>query len=1246
MKRYVWLCIGLVISMLGCVNDVPGERAGSSKQASTVLIQAGEGGTLEPPPPPTGTITSTFTQSSPTSTAGSSVQFTWTGTPSFDSFGTLSLYDTTNNVEVDSRNEVGVESGAATTITFDVYWLGVGPHHLEARFSAFGLAGSPDVKSLDHLVQASTTTSIYLSLPANPEGTTFVYGEPMRAQTMVYDGTPQIGGAYPSVPANGTVTFTFGALTLGSCAVVSGSSDCEITGVPAGSERMVLGSFVPSLGSYYLGSEGTSNLVTVTPAATTATITGATPEPSVVGGPVQFTIQVHSVAPSTASPTGSVQFFRDGVGAPVGSAPLTPGPGGESTATFTVSSGAIIGSVGSKSVHVTYVPDGPPANFTGSTSSTYAHVVAQDTTNRALTVSTPSPWGFGTALTFTATVANQSAGSGAPTGTVYFYDGVDLTPTAFLGSDVLHAIGPDQAARITISTLAIGGHTITALYGGDANHGVGTVSLSGSVVKSTPTVEVLVNPGSVVYSQPVTFGATVHGTTTTPTGTVQFYVDGSTPIGSPVSLISGFASLGSSSVAAGTDRPITAVYAGDSLYTTATGNGLLTVGLAPTSTALTTSSNPAVAGAPVTFSATVTRLGLATAVPVGTVTFTQDGTPLGAPQTLDGSGVAKVTVSTLPVGAALAIKAQYNGTSNFGASAGTLDQEITADGVTTIVVASPSPSIVGQSVTFTATFGGSVASVATGSAELFDGATSLGTVSLNASGAATFSTSTLAAGNHTITVKYGGDASHTKSSGTVAHAVNRLGSTTTLATTADVTTPFGVVVPLVATVTSSSGVATGPVAFKDGDTVLGSVALDATGKATFNATSLGVGSHALTASFGGDTTHAPSASETLSHTVDKATTTILVSSSLNPAPVGFNVLFSATIAGPATSGTPSGTVTFKDGVTTIGSGSVNASGVAQFATSSLGAGPHAITAVYAGDAHFEGSTSVSFTQTVSASATAIALSSAPNPSALGESVTLSVSVSGAGATPTGTVTFKNGATTLGTATLDAAGKASVSVSALPAGILTLSVQYAGDGSHDPGTATVSHVVQKGKTTTTLVGSAASAAPGVAITFTATVAPSSGVATGPVELFDATTSIGVADLSGGTASFSVTTLTEGTHAITARYNGSDGLDTSISNTLIVTIAVGAGGGADAGADAGGGTTSGGVGSSSGASSSGSGVADGGGTVGTSSGVSLTPGSGSGSGDDCAMTPGETGSLTAPVLLGLLAVLTRRRRKVAV
>ncbi len=80
----------------------------------------------------------------------------------------------------------------------------------------------------------------------------------MRAQTMVYDGTPQIGGAYPSVPANGTVTFTFGALTLGSCAVVSGSSDCEITGVPAGSERMVLGTFVPSVGSYYLGSEGTS----------------------------------------------------------------------------------------------------------------------------------------------------------------------------------------------------------------------------------------------------------------------------------------------------------------------------------------------------------------------------------------------------------------------------------------------------------------------------------------------------------------------------------------------------------------------------------------------------------------------------------------------------------------------------------------------------------------------------------------------------------------------------------------------------------------------------------------------------------------------------------------------------------------------------------------------------------------------------------------------------------------------------
>jgi len=57
-------------------------------------------------------------------------------------------------------------------------------------------------------------------------------------------------------------------------------------------------------------------------------------------------------------------------------------------------------------------------------------------------------------------------------------------------------------------------------------------------------------------------------------------------------------------------------------------------------------------------------------------------------------------------------------------------------------------------------------------------------------------------------------------------------------------------------------------------------------------------------------------------------------------------------------------VTFKDGPSTLGSGTLNGSGQAMFTTSTLAAGSHSITASYGGDATFSGSTSSTLTQTV------------------------------------------------------------------------------------------------------------------------------------------------------------------------------------------------------------------------------------------------------------------------------------------
>jgi hypothetical protein len=95
--------------------------------------------------------------------------------------------------------------------------------------------------------------------------------------------------------------------------------------------------------------------------------------------------------------------------------------------------------------------------------------------------------------------------------------------------------------------------------------------------------------------------------------------------------------------------------------------------------------------------------------------------------------------------------------------------------------------------------------------------------------------------------------------------------------------------------------------------------------------------------------------------VKKAGTTTSVCSSANPSASGQSVTFTATVTAKSPgAGIPTGTVTFKDGPSTLGTGTLNGSGQATFTISALAVGSHAITASYDGDANFEGGTSAKF----------------------------------------------------------------------------------------------------------------------------------------------------------------------------------------------------------------------------------------------------------------------------------------------
>jgi Bacterial Ig-like domain (group 3) len=192
-------------------------------------------------------------------------------------------------------------------------------------------------------------------------------------------------------------------------------------------------------------------------------------------------------------------------------------------------------------------------------------------------------------------------------------------------------------------------------------------------------------------------------------------------------------------------------------------------------------------------------------------------------------------------------------------------------------------------------------------------------------------------------------------------------ATTTTLTSSPNPAKQGVAVTFTATVTTTgTNPPTGTVTFNDGTTALGTGTLNGSQVATFTTSTLAVGTHSITAVYGGDANNAGSTSAVLTQTITAVTTATTLTSNLNPANAGVAVTFTATVT---TTGThpPTGTVTFNDGTTALGTGTLSTVGgfqVATFTTSTLAVGTHSITAVYGGDANNTGSTSAILSQVI------------------------------------------------------------------------------------------------------------------------------------------------------------------------------------------------------------------------------------------------------------------------------------------
>jgi RHS repeat-associated protein len=1041
------------------------------------------------------------------------------GTPT----GTITFLDASATLGTINLDTSG--SAAYTTAA-----LAGGTHTITAVYSGDSVFATSSGFVLQTVNAAITSTA--LSSLLNPS----IYNQEVIFEATV---TAQTGGT-PS----GSVTF-FDAATSLSTQPLSAAGVAVYTTTALAVGTHAITAVYGGTGNFALSASAVLTQ-TVNLTATSTTLS-SNHNPSVYGQPVTFFAPVIIVSNghklnSTESSTGTVTFY-DG-STVLGTSDLPDAEFPNSSAFYVTATL----SVGTHTITAVFSGD---ANYASSVSGVLTQTVIQANTTTAISSSlNASSYGVSVSFTATVTPVSPSTAGAPPAGTVMFKDGSTTVATASLSGSI---------ATFTTSTLAIGSHTLTAAYLGDANYNSSASAALTQTVNPAVTSTTLasaINPST--YGQNVQFSATVTSAIAgTPTGTVSFY-DANHFLGSITVTGSGAVSIGVSALAAGTNT-ITAAYSGDANFASSTSAAVvLIVDAASTSTALTTSVNPSDLTQSVTFSATVTS---AFAMPAGNVRF-MDGSVTLATAGLDGSGNATYTTTSLS-GGTHSISAVYVGTSNFISSGSdTLSQTVNRASTTTTLSASIYSSQVGQPATFTVVVSPAIAGLATptGFVEFDCDSVSVGNAAVNASGVANFTTSSLALGAHTITAVYSGDTNFASTTSAAITHIEAPYSSSTAVTSSVNPAVWGQSITFTATVTSgSSGTPSGTVTFLDGTATLGTGNLDASAQAFYTSASLPVGSHTITAQYAGDTNFAGSTSSGLTQTVNQGATSTALSSSLDPSNFSAAVTFTATVSAvsPA-AGTATGTVTFRDGTATLGTAALNSSGQASFSISTLSIANHTITAVYGGDANFTSSTSPALTQTVNEAISTTALTVSVNPSVFGQSVVLTAVVtSSASPTPTGTITFLDAGTkTLGTATLSG-GKATLSYASFSVNNHTVTASYGGDANFlSSVSAAVTQTVNKSATSTALSSNNNPSDSGTNVSFTATVtatAPGAGTPTGTVTFLDGTKSLtNITINSQAKAVYTTSSLSIGTHTITAKYNGDGNFTTSTSAVLLQSV----------------------------------------------------------------------------------------------
>jgi hypothetical protein len=513
-------------------------------------------------PQATPSVSLSITPSAPVAGQSVTLSAPVTGVAGIGATGTVQFFD----------GSTSIGTGSAPAATFSGT-LAPGSNHV---LTAVYQGDTNYLKATSNTVSPSvgtapTTTTVSAS------ATTASYGQTITLNITV-GATSVVNGTQPT----GTLTFT-GAGGTTTAAVSGGSANVTLTNLSVGAY---------TIGTTYSGdtnySASTGNTVTLTVTQAAATLNSQISSASFTQGSTSTLTTTITLPGNAVLPTGSTFV-----------ATIAGVTGAVYTGTFMVNTG---GNTGTGSVTIpapiagTYtlqVTCGPSTNFSctannltiTSTATTPGSGSTGTTPTTTTLVISPTAPAVGQTITFTATVsaAASAVATNPIAGSVNFYDG-----TTLLGTGVITTVGTNGVATAT-ATLAASttAHSLTAVYQGNTIYATSTsTAIPVTLTAAVATVVLSSNVTSTISGSNVVLTATVTGSTTTgtaPTGTVSFYLAGSTP-----SLI-GTATVGTTGNGVGTavfstsnlpDGSLTiyATYNGDTNFSSATSNNI-TIGL-------------------------------------------------------------------------------------------------------------------------------------------------------------------------------------------------------------------------------------------------------------------------------------------------------------------------------------------------------------------------------------------------------------------------------------------------------------------------------------------------------------------------------------------------------------------------------------------------------------------------------------------------------------------------------------------